>query len=302
MPQAVVRLQARSGAVRGPERESSGGHLKLGRAALAAWLAAASLVALAPPSVSVAAEDAELLASDAEAGDQLGAAVSVSTATASTVAVIGAPLEDGTSMDNAGVVYVFRSDGISWAQEQKLTALDAAAGDEFGGAVAVSGDIAVVGADLDDTGVIDSGSAYVFSYDAMTGPWGDEKKLTASVVHAQDQFGISVAVSGDTAVIGANDNDEATGGLAYLFRRTGSVWVQEEIFTASDVPSGGFPGDAFGASVSITSGTAVVGAPLHIHSAVASGSAYVFSVPEPSPALLAATALLALAALRRRSR
>ena len=233
MPQAVVGLEARSGAGRG-------------WAALAVWLAAVSLVALVPPSVSVAAEDVELLASDAEAADQFGAAVSVSTATASTVALIGAPLEDGTSMLNAGVAYVFRSDGMNWAQEQKLT---------------------------------------------------------ASVVHAQDQFGISVAVSGNTAVIGANDNDGTTGGLAYLFRRTGSVWVQEEIFMASDVPSGmAFPGDAFGAAVSIASGTAVVGAPLHVHSAVASGSAYVFSVPEPSPALLAATALLALAALRRRSR
>ena len=205
----------------------------------------------------------------------------------------------------AGSAYVFRYDemAMAWLEEQNLTASNAAAGDEFGFSVAVSGDTLVVGAHKKtEMGATSAGAAYVFRRDAMTMAWNEEQKLTASVVHAQDQFGISVAVSGNTAVIGANDNDGTTGGLAYLFRRTGSVWVQEEIFMASDVPSGGFPGDAFGASVSITSGTAVVGAPLHVHSAVATGSAYVFSVPEPSPALLAATALLALAALRRRSR
>ena len=101
----------------------------------------------------------------------------------------------------------------------KLLASDAAAGDWFGRSVSVSGDTAVMGAHSDDhAGGTDAGSAYVFVRTA--GGWTQQAKLTASDAAASDYFGVSVSVSGDTAVIGANQDDHAGGtnaGSAYVF-------------------------------------------------------------------------------------
>jgi len=93
----------------------------------------------------------------------------------------------------------------------KLTASDAAAGDNFGASVAISGSTAIVGARYDD----DSGSAYLF--DVATG--GQLFKLTASDAAAGDVFGVSVAISGATALVGARWDDDAgtDSGSAYLF-------------------------------------------------------------------------------------
>ncbi len=102
---------------------------------------------------------------------------------------------------NSGSAYVFTRSGGVWSQQAKLTASDPAAFDEFGYSVAVSGDTAVIGAYGDDDGGSDSGSAYVFT--RTGGVWSQQAKLTASDAAASDWFGWSVAVSGDTAVIGA---------------------------------------------------------------------------------------------------
>ncbi|MDM8539804.1 FG-GAP repeat protein [Desulfococcaceae bacterium HSG9] len=115
-----------------------------------------------------------------------------------------------------------------WIQTVKLTAGDAAAGDRFGWSVAVSGDTAVVGAHLNDGGGSDSGSAYVFV--KLVGGWSDmtqTAKLTAGDAAASDEFGFSVAVSGDTAVVGAfwDDNDGGNNsGSAYVFEK-GAGWT-----------------------------------------------------------------------------
>ena len=93
-----------------------------------------------------------------------------------------------------------------WLQQAKLTADDDAAGDQFGNSVAVSGDTAVVGAYANDDGGSTSGSAYVFVRSGTT--WSQQAKLTASDAAAGDQFGYEVAVSGDTAVVGANGDDD----------------------------------------------------------------------------------------------
>ena len=99
----------------------------------------------------------------------------------------------------------------------KLTASDAAARDRFGHSVSISGDTAVIGADGDDDAGTQSGSAYVFRYDGIG--WVQQAKLTASDGAARDYFGTAVSISGDTAVIGAERDDDAGthSGSAYVF-------------------------------------------------------------------------------------
>jgi hypothetical protein len=116
----------------------------------------------------------------------------------------------------------------AWNQQAKLTASDAAANDEFGNAVAVSGNTAVVGGWLDDDGGTSSGSVYVFVRSG--GSWSQQAKLTASDANFNDLFGFSVAISGDTAVDGApyTDGDGGTSnGSAYVFVRSGGSWSEK---------------------------------------------------------------------------
>ena len=162
-----------------------------------------------------------------------------------------------------------------WTQQQKLTASDAAAGDTFGESVSVSGDTAVVGAHQDNhAGGSLAGSAYVFV--RTGGVWTQQQKLTALDAASGDLFGVSVSASGDTAVVGADDNDDAGGdsGSAYVFVRSGTVWTQQQKLTASDAAAG----DTFGISVSVSGDTAVVGAWFDDNAGSDSGSAYVFQL------------------------
>lgn len=102
--------------------------------------------------------------------------------------------------------------------EIKRTASDGTASDNFGRSVSVSGNIVVVGADLADVGAADQGSAYLYQYNPSTSVW-DETKLTASDGTANDNFGNSVSVSGNTVIVGA-DSDDVGGtdqGSAYLY-------------------------------------------------------------------------------------
>ncbi|MBK8430868.1 MAG: hypothetical protein IPL28_06050 [Chloroflexi bacterium] len=158
-------------------------------------------------------------------------------------------------------------------EQAKLTASDAAANDNFGVSVAVSGDTAVIGAYQDDDGGSNSGSAYVFTRSGEV--WSEQAKLTASDAAANDFFGISVAVSGDTAVIGAyqDDNVGSNSGSAYVFTRSGEVWSEQAKLTASDPAMN----DWFGYSVAISGDTAIIGAYLDDDGGSNSGSAYVFT-------------------------
>src|SRR5205085_1992319 len=134
------------------------------------------------------AQSGQLLAGDAAPSDEFGFAVGLSGSTA----VVGAPGDDTAAGANAGSAYVFVRGG-AWIQQQKLTASDAAAGDQLGVAVSVSGDTAVVGANLDDIPAgVDAGSAYVFVRSG--GVWTQQQKLTASDAAANDNFGTSVSV------------------------------------------------------------------------------------------------------------
>ncbi|MEM1221841.1 MAG: FG-GAP repeat protein [Verrucomicrobiota bacterium] len=212
-------------------------------------------------------EQQKLIADDGAAEDQFGLSVSVS----EDIALIGAPRDDDMG-SMSGNAYVFVRSGTSWSEEQKLTADDNAAGDRFGSAVSVFEDTALIGAPRDDDGHSDAGSASIF---VRTGAdWTQQQKLTAGDGAAEDRFGYSVSIDGDTALIGvAGDNDMGTGsGSAYVFVRSGTTWTQESKLTSDDSAAG----DRFGASVSISGNTALIGADLDDDIVDASGSAYVF--------------------------
>ena len=168
--------------------------------------------------------------------------------------------------------------GTAWGQPSEVTkvlASDAAVGDEFGFSVSISGDTAVVGAPFNDDDGSDSGSAYIFQQDPVDPDnWDEIVKLTVEFPFAGDLFGFSVSISGDFAIVGAkgDDDDGSNSGSAYIFyRHEGGtdIWGQVAKITASDAAAG----DAFGTSVSISGGLAVIGA-TGVGSAV--GAAYIF--------------------------
>ncbi len=156
---------------------------------------------------------AKLTADDTAANDFFGGSVSISGDTA----VIGAH-DDDDGGNNSGSAYVFREVGGVWQQVAKLTAADAAPDDLFGYSASISGDTAVIGSFQDDDSGAESGSTYVFR--EVGGFWQQIAKLTAADAAQTDFFGVSVSISGNTAVIGAYlDDDGGIGsGSAYVFQ------------------------------------------------------------------------------------
>jgi len=139
--------------------------------------------------------------------------------------------------------------------------------------VSLSGDTAVVGALLHDGSGSGSGAAYVYFRTGAT--WTEQQKLLASDGAADDQFGTSVSVSGDTAVIGSVlDDDGGSGsGSAYVFTRTGAIWTEEQKL----VPLDSATDDRFGSAVSVSGDTAVIGARWDDDNGGNAGSAYVYT-------------------------
>ena len=215
-------------------------------------------------------EEIKLSASDAGPNRQFGYSVSLN----GDRAIVGARLDNGNAA-LSGSAYIFRRDVTGWVEEAKLTASDGASVDRFGESVSLSGDRAIVGANIDDNdNGADAGGAYIFKRTGTV--WAEEAKLTASDEAEDDQFGVSVSLSGDRAVVGAieDDNDNgADAGAAYIFKRTGTVWVEEIKLTASD----GAAVDAFGESVSKSGDQIIVGAGQDDAGRLNSGSAYIFS-------------------------
>jgi hypothetical protein len=219
---------------------------------------------------SVWSEQAKLTAADGAASDAFGSSVSINGDTA----IIGAFLDDDGG-NASGSAYVFTRTGGIWTQQDKLTAGDAAIGDEFGWSVSVYGDSAIVGAQKDDDAGGESGSAYVFT--RLGSVWSQEVKLTSDDAAAGDEFGQSVSIHGNTVVAGAHYDDDACldcdSGSAYVFTRTGGVWSQQAKLTSADSQAN----DDFGFSVCVHGDTAVIGARLDDDPGADSGSAYVFT-------------------------
>ena len=214
-----------------------------------------------------APDDIKLTASDGYGGDVFGYSVAVD----KTTAVIGAYGDDDKG-SLSGSAYVFVRTGQSWGQEQKLVASDGQANDYFGWSVAVSDDMAVVGALYEDQQGSNAGAAYVFNRTGTT--WTEQKKLTAYDGSSSDYFGASVAAYGNTALVGAYYDDDKGGnsGSAYIFARNGTAWGLQRKLTASD----GYTSDYFGWAVALHDDTALIGAHGDDDRGGASGSAYVY--------------------------
>jgi len=215
-------------------------------------------------------EIAQLVASDAAAGDGFGLAL----AQAGETLVIGAYRKNLTEMTDAGAVYVFSRSGATWSEQGRMTAWDAATGAEFGYAVALSGDTLVVGAPWASSGgkAAYCGAAYVYVW--RGGAWIPQQKLLAADGVIYDEFGAAVAVDGDTIVCGARQANAGAGqsGAAYVFARSGSTWIQQAKLSASD------PGaaDRFGSAVAVADESIVVSAVRAGYNDA--GAAYCFSL------------------------
>ncbi|WP_019990051.1 FG-GAP repeat protein [Rudanella lutea] len=210
-------------------------------------------------------------ASDGAANDQFGLSVAIS----GDYAIVGALGDDVGSTIDQGSAYIFVRTGNSWVQQAKLVASDGATNDYFGYSVAIAGDYALVGAYSDNVGINSGqGSDYVFMRSGDE--WIQQAKLTATDGAPNDEFGFSVSIAGDYAVIGASADDNGSNtnqGSAYVFVRSGTTWSQQAKLTAGD----GAINDFFGTSVAISGTYIVVGAPYGGGaSSPSQGAAYVF--------------------------
>ncbi len=246
------------------------------------------------------AQQAYFKASNTEQDDLFGIAVVVS---GNTVAV-GAYGEDSSatgvngnqadnSAINSGAVYVFTRSGLTWTQQAYVKASNTGANDNFGYSLALDGDTLVVGAPLEGN----SGAVYVFTRSGTS--WSQQTYLKASNIGTGDNFGTSVAISGDMLVIGADgedsnacgvngnqaDNSAIDSGAAYVFARSGTTWTVQTYLKASNTGAG----DHFGMSAGMDGSTILLGAPVEDsnasgvngnqadNSAINSGAAYVFT-------------------------
>ena len=174
----------------------------------------------------------------------------------------------------------------------ELLAADGLAFDEFGTAVAISGEVLVVGAPRHDQNGSSAGAAYVYRFDVNgSGTWAQEAKLLPADVQAGDRFGLSVAVDGNVIVVGSyrDDDNGNNSGAAYVFRYEGSRWLEESKLLASD----GASADYFGYSVAIDGNVAVAGAYRDDDNGSRSGSAYVFRFNDDSGGWLQEAKLIA---------
>jgi hypothetical protein len=187
--------------------------------------------------------------------------------------VVGA-YGDQNAGNYAGAAYVFVYAGSQWTPEQKLTGSENSAFDSFGISVAIQGDRIICGAfGNSDFNQSEVGSAYVFQ--RIDGLWLQQQELTASDAASLARFGLSVAMSEDTIVVGA-DGDSELGffsGAIYVFSLDGSIWIQQQKLHAQDARESA----SFGYHLAISGDTIVAGAPGDEVGNHTRGAAYVFS-------------------------
>ena len=241
---------------------------------LGALVCLAIQVSLAATPIPVQEELAKLLSTDIEDGDRFGNAVAVDGNTA----VIGAFYEEHSiPASNRGAAYVFTRDiSGTWSQQAKLVAGDWAADDQFGISVALDGETALIGAWYEDSdGYSGNGAVYVFTRDGNV--WSQQAKLIAPDKASGDLFGWSVAIDGDTAVIGAIHEDSDgfdDNGAAYIFTRSSGAWSFQAKLLADDKARW----ESFGNAVAVSGDTVAVGSPGHSTTdAKYAGAVYVFT-------------------------
>ncbi len=220
-------------------------------------------------------QTAKLTASDGMSDDAFGISVSLS----GNRAIVGASSDDDKGTIS-GSAYIFELQGDDWIEVAKLTASDGEAFNEFGRAVSLSGDRALIGSAINDAKGESSGAAYLFELQSNT--WNQIAKLTASDGSAEDRFSFAVSLLGDRALIGAiaDDDNGQSSGSAYVFERVNGEWIETEKILASD----GAGHDSFGNAVSLSTGKAIIGAFGNDDNGDYSGSAYVYVIDD-SPSI-----------------
>ena len=197
-------------------------------------------------------EEAKLLTTDAADFDWFGRRVAISGDTA----LIGVPFDDDLGLDS-GSAFVYTRAGTVWTEEAKLLPSDGAFSDLFGWDVDLDGDTALIGSRGNDGLQNGAGAAYVFTRSGTL--WSEQAKLLMSDGVDSDSAGAAVALSGDTALIGAVEADvagEIDQGAAYVFTRVGTTWSEEAKLTAA----AGDEFDLFGTSVDLDGDRAIIGA------------------------------------------
>jgi len=233
--------------------------------------------------------EVKLLSPDQAASDRFGTSVA---AMVGNFVVVGSPRDDDLG-SNSGSVYLYQRQpiigGVAWTIIEKFIAPDGAAGDNFGHALAVSGNNRiVVGAPLEDNaGGADAGAVYIFSATGLISlSWDAGNKIVAAVGGANEQFGWSVAIDSGTVVVGMPLDDNAGGadaGAAFIFRSVGGVWSEQQRFGAADRTTG----DQLGLSVAISGDTIVCGAAFDDNnSGRDAGAVYVFDYAQASPTVV----------------
>ena len=227
---------------------------------------------LAIPAVNIT-QLARLTADDRATSDFFGTAVAVG----ANRLVVGASGDDYNAGQDRGLVYVYDQSGTSYVSQQEITPPGSQPNDQFGLAVALSGDTLVVGAPWRN-----SNRGIVFVYTRIGESFVSQQELTAADGAGGDFFGSKVAIDEDTIVIGAPGDDEGGNnnqGSAYVFKRTGATWNQQQKLQASD----GAANDNFGAAVGFNAGTILTGSVIVVGAYLDDvdgkddqGSAYVF--------------------------
>jgi hypothetical protein len=179
-------------------------------------------------------QQAKLTAADGNDNDNFGHSVSIS----GDYVVVGAENDDVGIDINQGSAYVFLRSGVNWAQQAKIIASSGSANDYFGNSVSISGSYIAVGASRDDVGAnTNEGSVYFFVRSGVS--WTQQDQVVAPFGAANDQFGYSVSISGDYAVVGAPYDDiapDTDNGTIHIFLRIGTNWSHQQTYS---IPVGG---------------------------------------------------------------
>ncbi|GLR18809.1 FG-GAP repeat protein [Portibacter lacus] len=216
-------------------------------------------------------ENGNFAAYDGQEFDQIGNAVSIS----GNYAIAGARNASVGNNNGQGKVYLFTKNGDHWLDGLFKTSSDGSAGDYFGSAVSISNDYALIGAPGKDVGGnAEQGKAYIFKKN--NGSWAEESSLVSSDGTISDNFGSSLSISGDYAIIGAPYKTVGSNefqGKAYIFKRDGMIWSEHAILTAPD----GMEYDQFGSEVSISGDYVIIGVEgKDVGSNTNQGKAYIF--------------------------
>lgn len=224
-------------------------------------------------SVTTWTQQAYIKASNPDGDDYFGNAVSIDKDTLAVGSYgedSGTPGIDSTPTNligDSGAVYVFARSGTTWSQQAYIKSHLPSSNDNFGISVSASGDSIAVGSWRDDSNVpginlsaadassnFDAGAAYVYKRTGST--WSQEAYIKASNLATGDSFGYSVGLSGDTLVVGAQNQDTtaSNAGAGYIYTRSGTTWSEQKIFYANNLQAS----DTFGFAVGISNDTIAI--------------------------------------------